>query len=185
MSFLYPAFLVGGLAVAIPLVLHLLRRDVVQEVPFTAVRLLRVSPLQQTRRRRLRDPLLLAARIAAVLVLAAAFARPYVAGSAAERALHIVAIDRSFSMGAAGRFDQGLTRARDVIDGVPRGDRVAVVAFDDRAEVVAEAGSAAEARAALDGLQPGYGSTRYAPLVARAIELAGRDAAWLHVVGDL
>ena len=82
MSFLYPAFLVGALAIAIPIVLHLLRRDVAPEVPFTAVRLLRRSPVERSRRRRLRDLLLLAARIAALLLLAAAFARPYVAGAA-------------------------------------------------------------------------------------------------------
>ena len=40
MSFLYPAFLLGAVAVAIPIVLHLLRRDIAPEVPFTAVRLL-------------------------------------------------------------------------------------------------------------------------------------------------
>ena len=55
MSFLYPAFLAGALAIAIPIALHFLRRDVAPEVPFTAVRLLRRSPLEQTRRKRLRD----------------------------------------------------------------------------------------------------------------------------------
>ena len=33
MNFLYPAFLLGALAVAIPIVLHFLRRDVAPEVP--------------------------------------------------------------------------------------------------------------------------------------------------------
>jgi hypothetical protein len=72
-SFLYPAFLIGALAIAIPIALHLLRRDVAPEVPFTAVHLLRRSPLEQTRRRRLRDLLLLVARVAALMLLAIAF----------------------------------------------------------------------------------------------------------------
>jgi hypothetical protein len=70
MSFLFPAFLLGALAVAIPIVLHLLRRDAAPEVPFTAVRLLKNSPIERSRRRRLRDLLLLVARAAALLLLA-------------------------------------------------------------------------------------------------------------------
>ena len=68
------------MAVAIPIVLHFLRRDVAPEVPFTAVRLLQRSPIERSRRRRLRDLLLLAARVAALLLLALAFARPYIVG---------------------------------------------------------------------------------------------------------
>ena len=49
MSFLYPAFLIGALAIAIPVVLHLLRRDVAPDVPFTAVRLLEKSPVERSR----------------------------------------------------------------------------------------------------------------------------------------
>ena len=47
MSFLYPIFLAGAVAIAIPIALHLLRRDVAPEVPFTAVRLLRRLGLLQ------------------------------------------------------------------------------------------------------------------------------------------
>src|SRR5688500_9900124 len=137
MAFLYPAFLLGALAVAVPLVLHLLRRDVAPEVPFSAVRLLRRSPIEQSKRRRLRDLLLLAARVAALLLLAAAFARPYLSGGASTAALHIVAIDRSFSMGAPGRFARAQELARAAVHDARRSDRVAVIAFDDRADVVA------------------------------------------------
>jgi Aerotolerance regulator N-terminal/von Willebrand factor type A domain len=185
MSFLYPAFLIGAVAVAIPIVLHLLRRDVAPEVPFTAVRLLRRTPLEQTRRRRLRDLLLLLARVAALLLLAAAFARPYFAHAAGDTRLHVVAIDRSFSMGAPGRFERAIALARAAIDSSGRGDRVAVVAFDDRADVIAVPGTPAEARSALDGLKPGYGATRYAPVVHRAIELADQGGVRLSVIGDL
>ena len=93
MNFLYPAFLLGGLAIAVPIVLHFLRRDIAPPVPFTAVRLLRRSPVARSRRRRLRDLLLLAARVTALLLLAAAFARPYAAGAASGATLRIVAVD--------------------------------------------------------------------------------------------
>ncbi len=185
MSFLYPLFLAGAAAIAIPIVLHLLRRDVAPEVPFTAVRLLRRSPLEQTRRRRLRDLLLLAARVAALILLAAAFARPYVAGAAADSPLQVVAIDRSFSMGVPGRFERALEMAREAIDGAGRGARIAVVAFDDRADVLAAPGSAGQARAALAGLRPSFGATRYAPMLMRAAELAELGPARVIVVSDM
>src|SRR5262249_11133529 len=105
MNVLFPAFLAGAIAVAIPILLHFLRRDVGPEVPFSAARLLRRSPIERSHRRRLRDLLLLAARIAALLLLAAAFARPYAPQvAAAAPVVRIVAIDRSFSMGAPGQF---------------------------------------------------------------------------------
>ena len=163
MSFLYPAFLLGALAIAIPIVLHLLRRDVAPEVPFTAVRLLHRAPVERADRRRLRDLLLLAARVAALLLLAAAFARPYVQG-AAPAPVRVVAIDRSYSMGAPGVFARALELAREAIDQAASGERIAVVAFDDRADVLAAPGGAAESacgarrarpRVRRDALRPG------------------------------
>src|SRR5688572_22196092 len=123
MSFLYPAFLIGALAIAIPIVLHLLRRDIAPEVPFTAVRLLRRAPIERSQRRRLREILLLTARVAALLLLAMAFARPF-AASSATGALRIVAVDRSFSMGGSGRFERALTQARTAIDAAAVGEQV-------------------------------------------------------------
>ncbi len=185
MNFLYPAFLLGALAVAVPIALHFLRRDVAPDVPFSAVRLLRRSPVARSRRRRLRDLLLLAARIVALLLLAAAFARPYIAGASASSTLRIVAIDRSFSMGSPGRFPRALELARQAVDAAAPGERVAVVAFDDRADVIAPPGSPAAGRAALAGLQPGFGATRYHALFTRAAEVAGGDTGRLVVITDL
>jgi len=186
MTFLYPAFLLGALAIAVPIVLHLLRRDVAPERPFTAVRLLKKSPVERSRRRRLRDVLLLAARVAALLLLAAAFARPFLADTAsAMLPLRIVAIDRSFSMAAPGTFDRALALARTAIEEAGVGARVALVAFDDRASVIAEPGGSAEALAALRELEPSYGATRYAAAIAKGAELASGGAARLIVVTDL
>jgi hypothetical protein len=186
MSLLFPAFLLGALAIAIPIALHFLRRDIAPEVPFSAVRLLQGSPVERAPRRRLRDLLLLAARVAALALLALAFARPYATGAAGAGAgVHIVAIDRSFSMMGGGRFEDARRIAREAIDAAPAGHRVAVVAFDDRADVIAPPAGAADARAALADLQPGHGATRYAPLFARALELADGRAGTLVVVTDL
>jgi Aerotolerance regulator N-terminal/von Willebrand factor type A domain len=186
MSFLYPAFLAGALAIAIPIVLHFLRRDVAPEVPFSAVRLLKRSPIERSHRRRLRDLLLLAARVAALLLLAAAFARPYVAGAASPRAtVRIVAIDRSFSMGAPGQFGRALDLARAAIGEASSGERVAAVAFDERVDVLSAPASPGAARAALAGLSAGFGATRYAPVVAKAVEIADGAPSRLVVITDL
>ena len=83
MAFLSPLFLLGGLAVAIPIVLHLLKREPENRVRFSAVHLLRRAPVEHSSRRRLRELLLLALRVAALLLLALAFARPFLASGAA------------------------------------------------------------------------------------------------------
>jgi hypothetical protein len=183
--FLYPAFLAGAVAIAIPIVLHFLRRDIAPEVPFSAVRLLRRSPVARSRRRRLRDLILLAARVAALILLALAFARPYLAGSSAASSLRIVAVDRSLSMGAPGTFARAVSLATHAIDEAGAGERVALIAFDDRADVVAEPGAASTARAALAPLQPGAGGTRYSAMLGKAAEIAGLDAAHVVIITDL
>ena len=184
MSFLFPAFLIGGVAIAIPIVLHLLRRDVAPEVPFSAVHMLQRSPIERSRRRRLRDLLLLLARVAALLLLATAFARPYRSGAAPPARVVIVAVDRSFSMGGPGTFDRAKQRARAAIDAAGAA-RIAVVAFDERAELIAAPGSAADALRAVEALRPGFGATRYGPMVGRAAEVAEGDPGRLVVVTDL
>ena len=168
MSFLAPLYLAGAALVALPIVLHLLRRDVAPPVAFTAVRLLKKTAVDRSRRHRLRDLLLLAARVAALLLLAASFARPYRAAAGAAP-LTVVAIDRSFSMGAAGRMDRARALAREAVDAAP--GPVAVIAFDDHAEVVAPPGSASAARTAIDGVAAGFGSTRYGAALDRAADL--------------
>ena len=184
MSFLIPAFLIGSLAAAIPILLHLLRRDVAPEVPFSAVHMLQSSPIERSKRRRLRDLLLLAARVAALVLLATAFARPYRAGTAPSSRVVIVAIDRSFSMGAPGVMPRAQQLASAALDDA--GDaRVAVIAFDERADVIALPGDRAQARRAIAQVTPGFGATAYAPVVARAAELAGGDPGALILITDL
>src|SRR5262245_12954662 len=185
MRFLTPLYLAGAALIALPIILHLLRRDVAPPVPFTAVSLLRRSPVERSRRYRLRDLILLAARICALLLLAASFARPYVAGAPGTTRTTVIAVDRSFSMAAPARFERARALAREAIDQA-RGDRLAVIAFDERADVIARPGSAADARAALTTIAPGFGGTRYAAALDKAAELlADEDHGRLVLVTDL
>lgn len=185
MSFLAPLYLLGGLLVALPIVLHLLRRDVAPPVPFTAVSLLRKTPVERTRTHRLRDLLLLAARVCALLLLAASFARPYRAAAPATTRMTVVAVDRSFSMAAPSRMTRARELARQAIDEA-RGDRVVVLAFDDRADVVSASGEPGDARAAVAAIEPAFGATRYAAALDKAAELLlDESTGRLVVVTDL
>ncbi|MGH7583124.1 MAG: BatA domain-containing protein [Gemmatimonadales bacterium] len=71
-GFAFPWALVGLMAAAVPLLLHLVRRHDAPEVVFPAVRYLEDATRQQQRRLKLRNWLLLALRI--VLILALVFA---------------------------------------------------------------------------------------------------------------
>lgn len=187
MAFLTPLYLLGGLLIALPIVLHWLRRDVAPSVPFTAVRLLRGSPINRSRRRRLRDLLLLAARVLALLLLAASFARPYIARARGASGATIVAVDRSFSMSAPGEMGRARALARAAIQEA-QADRIAVVGFDEKADVLAPFGGAADARLAVDRIEAGFEPTRYAAAFEKAAELAagaGTSRVRLVLVSDL
>ncbi len=99
--------------------------------------------------------------------------------------MRVVAIDRSYSMGAPGVFARALELARQAVDEAPGGERIAVVAFDDRADVLAVPGGRAEARAALDGLAAGFGATRYGPVFQQAADVAAGAIGRVVVITDL
>jgi hypothetical protein len=188
LSFLSPLFLAGAAAAAVPIVLHLLKREPEQRVRFPAVKLLMGAPVEHTDRRRIRELLLLALRVAALILLAVAFARPFLASGAALRSagVTVVALDTSYSLSAPGRFERARELAKRAIDAAPPADLVGVVTFADSADV-AEKPSADRvlARAAIDRASVGAGSTRYrAGLSAAAAMLDGRRGT-IVVVTDL
>ena len=164
MTFLSPLFLVGAAAAAVPIVLHLLRRRPEQRVRFAAVMFLKGAPVEHTSRRRLREWLLLALRVTALVLLALAFARPFfrTASAAARSARRSSLLDTSFSMSAPGRFDRAKSLAKDAVRNATSGDDVALVTFSDQAAVVVrptpDRGAVA---AAIDAAASGFGATRY------------------------
>lgn len=102
MTVLAPAMLFLGLAVAVPLLLHLLQRHQGPRMVFPALRYLRRAEREHASRIRLRQILLLALRVLAILLLAAAAARPFLqgGGSGHEPTSVVLVLDNSLSSGA-------------------------------------------------------------------------------------
>lgn len=188
LSFLFPGFLIGAAAAAVPIVLHLLRREPEPRVKFPAVKLLKQAPVERTEKRHLRELILLALRVAALILLALAFARPFFADGAAltSSGVTMVALDTSYSMSSPGRFARAQALAREAVDRAPAGDLIGVIAFADRADLLARpSGDRTLARGAIDAATAGFGATRYrAGLNAAAQALQGRHGT-IVVVTDL
>src|SRR5271168_2584060 len=76
MSFLTPLMLWGALAAAIPVAIHLFFRSRYRTVPWAAMKFLLTAVEQTSRRLKFQELLLLALRMALLILLALAFARP-------------------------------------------------------------------------------------------------------------
>lgn len=186
MGFLAPLFLAGLAAVAVPIVLHLFRREVAPQVPFTAVRFLQKRIIERQERRRLQDLWLLLLRVAALALLALAFARPYLRAESTARPPEILAVDVSYSMGAPGRLEAARAAALRVLGELPGDTPVGLVAFADRANVVAEPSTDHGAvRAQIAGLQVGHGATRYAGAIEAARGLLDGKPGRVVLITDL
>lgn len=188
LGFLSPLFLLGTFAVAVPIVLHLFRRRNDPVVPFSAVRFLTKVPIEQARRRRLQDLLLLALRAAALLLLALGFARPYLrsANAAGQSGVTVVAVDTSASLGDEERFGRAKALAGEAISNAPANHSVALVKFDAQADLLLEPTTdRGAARAIIDRLSPSYAPTRYRSALARALDVIGVRPGRIVVVSDL
>jgi hypothetical protein len=81
MDFVTPTLLFGALAAAAPVVLHLVMRQQPQHLEFPALRFVQVRENANRRRLKLRHLLLLLLRVAALVIVAAALARPSIKAS--------------------------------------------------------------------------------------------------------
>ena len=147
MNFLSPWFLLGALAIAGPILFHLIRRAARERLTFSSIMFLRPTPPKVTRRRRIENPWLLLLRCLALLLLAAGFARPFFAkniaapASAMEGRQLILLLDTSASMRREGMWEKARSMAEQYLDKATPADQVAVQTFDrqPRAETAAAA----------------------------------------------
>jgi hypothetical protein len=188
LSFLSPLFLVAAIAAAVPILLHLFHRRTEVVIDFPAVRLLKRAPVQQHRRRRLRELILLALRVIALVLLALAFARPYFAGAVAPESapLTVIALDQSMSLSAPNQIERARDAARRAVDAAPASHALALVTFADAAAVTVEPTTdRAAVRAAIDQVAPTPRGTRYRTALARASEIIGAREGAVVMVTDL
>jgi hypothetical protein len=184
LGLLVPAFLVGLAALAVPLVLHLRHRDKDRPQRFPSLMFLELLPIRTAERRRITDWPLLLLRALALTLLALAFARPVFSRAAnverAERSRAVVVLlDRSLSMGHRDVWPAAVDSARRIITALGANDRVALVLFDDEADIVQP--FTRDHRAALAALakaRPGPRGTRFAAALraARQLIVATHDA---------
>jgi hypothetical protein len=186
--FLSPLFLIGVAAAAIPIAIHLFYRRTEPVVDFAAMRYLRRAPVEHSRRRRLRELVLLALRVSALVLLALAFARPYFSDSAGAGSGNatMVLVDTSVSLSAPGRFEEARARARRAIQDAPATHAVGLAAFAQVSDVIAPVSQdRAGALAALAQITPGAGTTRYRAALQGAAEAFAGRAGRIVVVTDL
>ena len=136
MSVLAWLFGLGFLALVGPLLFHLIRRTPKGEVQFSSLMFLRPTPPTLTRRSRLDNLLLLALRMAAVALIAAAFMRPFFNSNVKLDFADVpgrkiaVLIDTSASMKRADLWDQAAKKIERIIENAEANDEIGIFAFD-------------------------------------------------------
>lgn len=178
-GFLVPFFLAGLAALAIPVVIHLTRRQNRPPVPFPSLMFLQRQPEPTTRRRQVRNWPLLLLRCLALALLAAAFARPFLAGDPADLSASetgrrdvVVLLDRSGSMAYQGQWARASAAVRGVLDRLGPEDRATLVLFDTESAAATPAtGDRGLLDAALANARPGARATRYVPALRHAERL--------------
>lgn len=122
MSFTEWIFLFGGLAVAGPVIAHLLAKPRFRRLPFTMLKFLRTGQVESRSRRKLRDLLILLLRCVIIVLIAMLFARPLLhirLKPSESRSVHCLGLDNSMSMaysdGSGSYFEKLVDSAVDYI----------------------------------------------------------------------
>src|SRR5687768_16760584 len=142
MSFLAPLFLVGALAIAAPILFHLIRRTSREKIPFSSLMFLVPTPPRVTKKSRLENILLLILRCAVLCLLALAFGRPFIrnplaaTGGKGSATRTVILIDASASMRRDNLWEEARDKAREIIRAANAADEVAIFAFDRNTRAV-------------------------------------------------
>ncbi len=159
MGFLAPLFLVGALAIALPIWLHRLQTQSSDRQSFSSAMLLETTEERVHLQKKLKYLVLLALRIALLLMIALAFAKPFLnrpptSLTAGAAGTHLILVDTSVSMSRAGVFDQAIAVASQTVDDVPPGTLLQLLNVDDALHIGSSlSADKAAHRAAVSGLK--------------------------------
>ena len=193
MGLLNPWFLLAGLAVAVPVALHLFHRQDAKRVVFPAIRYLLRTEEEHARNIRFRQLVLLLVRVAAVLLLVLVGARPFLRGGGGvhEPTALVVILDNTMSSGRIA----GDTRAIDLYRGAAleslerAGDRDRVwllLAGDPWAPAVSAAPE--ELAGLVREAEPTAAGADVREVLSRALSLVRQSELELreiHLIGDI
>jgi hypothetical protein len=209
MGFLAPWFLAGLVALGLPVYVHLLRKQTTVPRPVSSLMFFEQGTQSSVRHRRLRYLLLFALRTLLVLLLALAFAQPFIRHRTvlASDKLLLVVVDDSYSMnaktgsmnaaeggGAAGagagntRLDEAKRGALEVLAHKAGGQKAQVIALGGQMRLLTQPVSDAGAlRAAVEGITPGDGHGNFGELGRgmRAMAETVHTPMELHVFSDM
>ena len=191
MGFLAPWFLAGAAVAGLPLWIHLLRQYRSTPHPFSSLMFFEQRTQSSIKHRRLRYLLLLSLRIALLILLALAFANPFVSRTAAStgtRKMLIIAVDNSFSMRYGNHMDRARQLATSAVSNLNGGERGQVLAFGSRVHFMTQPVEDPDAlKAAIQTIQPSDERSSYAELARalRTIEQSARIPLEVHLVSDM
>ena len=184
MSFLAPLFLIASAAVAVPIFVHLIQRERKRVIQFPSLMFVQRIPYQSVRRRRIRHWALLMMRCAALLLIVAAFARPFlkqdIAAAAAIGGAReiVILLDHSASMGYGDHWQKAKAAAHDAVRSLGGNDKATLVLFSRNAEESMRATSdRARLDVAIDNSKVDADSTRYGPALKLAESILLRSNA--------
>jgi hypothetical protein len=190
MGLLAPWFLAGLAGLALPVYLHLLKRQTARPKPVSSLMLFESRTQSSTRHRRLRYFLLLSLRVAVLLLLILAFANPFIERNSAVLAsnrLVLLVVDNSFSMRAGTRLADAKEGAMSVLGGKGAA-RAQVAAFGSQLRYMTQPiEDQGTLRAAVQAIQPGDGHGNFGEL-ARAVRTLAESIHTpieLHLFSDM
>ncbi len=178
LSFLTPAFLIGAITLAIPVIIHLTNREKREVVEFPSLMFLNRIPYRSVRRQKIKHWLLFLMRCLALLLLVMAFSRPFldrprraVTSLTGAREV-VILVDRSYSMGYKDHWTQAVDAAHRIVNEIEPSERATLVFFSDRA-IAANQPTSDRARlhSLIDNHNLGSGTTRYGPPLKLAKKL--------------
>ncbi len=190
MGLFAPWFLAGLAGVALPLYLHLLRRQKNPPKQVPSLMLYESRVISSTRHRRFDYLLLLSLRLLLLLLLILAFANPFINRSAAALAsnrLVLLVVDNSFSMRAGTRLADAKAAAMNVLSGKGAA-RAQVAAFGSQLRLMTQPIEDQSAlRVAVQAIQPGDGHGTFGELAraVRGMAEAVHTPIELHVFSDM
>ncbi len=193
LSFAHPSMLYIGAALAVPVLLHLMKRQTAAELVFPSIRFIRIGKLPREGRRRLRDIALLLLRLAAFALVVLALARPEwvpkgrpsAASAAGGKSQHVILLDSSASMGGWKSFENAKGKIREIA-GKCENAEFALLLSDSAGRIILPMGaSREEIIAALQSLEPTLlPGSHYAAVENSARLFSGKAERNIHIVSD-